>query len=181
VCSSNVTHFIGATFSSCNALAQSNSPPIDSIVLCYLVSAYIQSVFKSVRKSILSIVWLLSFVTVIWSILYLKAWTQVWLIPCSFVFASIYYEFERMQMSAFCQSQEALEHEKLKRVEMAREHAEKEVLLLQLNEIKLKEEVSRIDIEIMELKIKNEVKLKDAESAQLLSLLGNLLITSSFF
>jgi hypothetical protein len=58
-CPSNVSNFNGDTFSNCNTLAQSNSPPIDSIMLSYVVSGYMQIVFKSVRKYFLCIVWLL--------------------------------------------------------------------------------------------------------------------------
>jgi signal transduction histidine kinase len=138
-----------------------------------MVAFYLQLFFKNVRKPVLLLSWSVTVIAVWWSLFYLKAWTQIWLFTNCFGFFLLQYECERMQMSAFLKSKEALEEEKSKRIEMAREHAEKEELLLQLNEVKLKEEKSRIDMEIMELEVKNEVKLKKVESAQLLSLLGN--------
>ena len=169
-CPDNVTYFKAL---SCNPLEKSFSPPIDSILLCFMSTLFLQLFFKNVRKSVSLFIWLMTAIIVCWSIIYLQAWTQSWLFTNIIVFAVLQYEWERMQMSAFLKSKHILEVETLKRILLEREHAEKEDILKQLSDIKLKEEKARIDMQLMELDAKNEVKLREAESAQLRSLVGN--------
>ena len=170
VCSGNISRL---EFLNCNPLAESNSPPIDGILLCFMTSLFMQLFFKNVRKSVLVLVWFMSTVTIIWSIIYLESWTQRWLIGSSMTFAVIQYEVERNQMSYFLVAKHASNEEKLKRIKLKKEHEEKEEILSQLNEAKLKAEKSRIDMQILEMTAKNEVKLKELETAQLRSLMGN--------
>ena len=169
-CHQNVTYFEAL---SCNPLAQANSPPIDSIILCFMSALFLQLFYKNLRKSTLLLVWLMTTITVFWSVIYLKAWTQSWLFTNVVTFAVLQYECERMQMSAFLKSKLAVEIEKLKQNILKREHNEKENIIRELGETKLKDEKSRVDMQIKELEGKNEIKLKEAETAQLRSLVGN--------
>ena len=159
---------------SCNTFASSKSPPIDMISLLFMSSLCVQMFIKNVRKRILVFDWIMSVIVVIWSVTYLDGWTfNLWLIPFSIACAILSYEIERIQMSMFVNSKRALNEEKSKREQMAKEHAEKDQILTQLNETKLKEEQNRINLEILELQAKNEVKLKEAETHQLRALMGN--------
>ena len=157
----------------CNPLAASNSPPIDSIMICFALALYMQLFFKNVRKSVLVFIWILSAAAVLWSFHYLHNWTQIWVFSGITIFPMVQYECERVQMSNFLKSKQLLDQEQQKRNAMAREHADKEMILSQLNEAKLKEEKNRVDLEILELSNKNEVKLKEAETGQLRLLVGN--------
>ena len=122
----------------CNPLALSNSPPIDSVLICFVFALYMQLFFKNVRKSVLISIWVISASAVLWSLFYFRNGTLVYILSPIFAFPLIQYECERVQMSNFLKSKCILEQEQQKRNDIIRENAEKEVIISQLNEAKLR-------------------------------------------
>ena len=167
-CSTDATNLL-----SCNVLAKSNCPPISLVTIMFISPLALQIFIKNVRKCIWALSWFTSVITVVWSLHYLNGWEHYNLLLFGTIFGLLPYEYERIQVSSFLKTKHMLRIEKDKLIDMEREHREKEAILSELNEARLKEEKSRIDLEIIELAVKNEVKLKDAETAQLRSLLGN--------
>ena len=153
--------------------ALTTSPPIDSMVLCFMSNTLMHIYFKSVRKSVLIVTWIISMSTVFWCVMYFQNWALSWVLLYGVGFAIIQYQYDRMQMLTFLKSQNSLEEEKQKIKSLERHHVEREAIQSLLNEVTLKEEKMRFDLEITKLKAKNEIKLKELESNQLRCLMGN--------
>ena len=159
---------------SCNPLAGSNSPAMDDVMLCFMIPFLLQIFFKNVRKPVLLISWIISTITVWWSVIYMNAiFNQMWLFPCAISFFIFQYEFERINMSNFLKYQKSLSDEKLKLFEMESAYIEKLKILSELSDVKIKEKKSRMDLVILQLKSQMDAKLKEEETTQLRTIIDN--------
>ena len=156
------------------SLSHTISPPIDIMLFAIISTSQLQLFFKnSLRKSTVIFSWLAPISTLCWAIAYHQSWSQVWILINSMCFVVLQYEFNRRQMLFFLKLKNAIETEKEKRKKFEREYTEKQEILSLLHDAKLREEKSKVELELIKMASMNEIKLKESESQQLFSVIGN--------
>ena len=130
----------------CNPVADSGSIPHDEVLLLYAIPIACQSILRGISVRALIISWALVLSFVVYSIMEVKGWLEIWTVLYSILFINISCETERFNRVMFIQSK-ALAHDTDRRLEsekyFKKRHAE------------------------------DERKLKEQETLQLRSLMGN--------
>ena len=110
---------------SCNPVADCLSIPHDQVLLTYMTPLIFQLVMKGVRFRMIILSWAVSTMFITISIVFARAWPQVWTIFYSFLFLFVLIESERLMRISFLQNKIVVHHESNRTalVETARQHA----------------------------------------------------------
>jgi hypothetical protein len=135
----------------CNPVAASASIPHDQVILLYSAPLLAQIVVKGISVEALTLSWLLIVIFVVYSIVLVNGWFQIWTILYVIIFINISYEFERLMRISFLHNREMLTAESAKRRSLrSQQAADTELMSLR----------SRHQIEITELSFENERRLR---------------------
>ena len=147
---------------SCNPVADCLSIPHDQVLLTYMTPLIFQLVMKGVRFRMIILSWAVSTMFITISIVFARAWPQVWTIFYSFLFLFVLIESERLMRISFLQNKIVVHHESNRTalVETARQHA---------RAIKK----SRYELHIVALQAEKDKHEIENERARLRSLIGN--------
>lgn len=136
---------------SCNPVATASSIPHDQVILLYSAPLLAQIVVKGISVEALTLSWLLIVIFVVYSIVLVNGWFQIWTILYVIIFINISYEFERLMRISFLHNKEMLTAESAKRRSLrSQQAADTELMSLR----------SRHQIEISELSFENERRLR---------------------
>lgn len=109
---------------SCNPTADCFSIPHDQVIVTYMSPLICQLVFKSVRFYIILVSWAVSTMFIMISIVYARAWPQIFTVAYSPLFLFALYESERMMRITFLHNKVVTYHEVSKKelADTIREH-----------------------------------------------------------
>ena len=79
----------------CNPVAGSNSVPHDQVLLLYAIPIVCQCLFRGISVEALVICWIATVFFVLYALLEVKGWRQMWTLAYSVIFMNISYEMER--------------------------------------------------------------------------------------
>ena len=82
----------------CNPEADSLSPPIDTVIAAYIHPLVLHMAIKGISKWAMILAWSIATATVIWSIVYLGGWLNIYSILDSLFFLLVIYETHRLKM-----------------------------------------------------------------------------------
>ena len=159
-CSSPTSIWLSQT---CNPVASSRSIPHDEVLLLYSSPISVQIAFRGISVEALVICWICVNFFVIYSVVQVEGWLQLWTIVYTLVFMNISYEIEKLMRVTFVQTRAMLDAERSKLISDLQIEAE-------VNLTKLR---NRHVLELVEVSAENERKLREKEIFQLRSLMGN--------
>jgi hypothetical protein len=136
---------------SCNPVASASSIPHDQVILLYSTPMLAQIIIKGISVEALTLSWLLIVVFVVYAIVLVNGWFQIWTILYVIIFINISYEFERLMRVSFLHNKEMLTAEAEKRRSLKiQQEADTELMTIR----------SRHQIEISQMSCENEKKLR---------------------
>jgi signal transduction histidine kinase/CheY-like chemotaxis protein len=144
---------------SCNPLADAGSVPTDQILVLYAIPIGCQIVMRGLSAEALLVSWLGSIGFVLYCVIYVKGWLHVWTIVYSVAFLTLSFEVERLLRQSYIQSRAMLNSETQKLQVQA------DAKLFTLNNLH--------KVELLKVTAENDKKLRESESLQLRSLMGN--------
>ena len=148
---------------SCNPVASLRALPHDEILLLYAIPLSAQIAFRGITVEALAICWVFVIFFVLYSLIRVEGWIQLWTVLYSIIFINISFEIERLMRVTFVQTRAMLAAERSKLIRDLQLEAE-------VNLTKLR---NRHELEIVEVSAENERKLREKENFQLRSLMGN--------
>ena len=147
----------------CNPVAGLRSIPLDTVLLLYSFPISAQIAFRGISMEALSISWLGVVFCVLYSVVQVQGWLELWTIWYTLFFINISFEIERLMRVTFVQTRAMIAAERSKLIRDLQLEAE-------VNLTKLR---SRHELELVEVSAQNERKLREKENFQLRSLMGN--------
>ena len=147
------------TTQTCNPVANCKSIPHDQVIVVYTMTIICQIILRGVSAFALILSWLGVVIYVTIAVIHVGGWSQLWTILYSTIFMSISFEIERSVRVAFLRNRELQVAERLK----SKQEAEFSLLTLKNNH----------EIELLQVSTENEKILREGESFQLRSLMGN--------
>ena len=144
---------------SCNPFANVRSVPHEEILVLFLVPIGCQIVMRGLSMEALLFTWLSSLGFVVYSIVYVQGWLQIWTILDALGFMVLSFEFERFLRQSYKQFKDVAEAQNDKF------RAEADARLSALNNLHR--------LEVLKLVADNEKKSKELEILQLRGLMGN--------
>jgi hypothetical protein len=136
---------------SCNPVASAYSIPHDQVILLYSTPMLAQIIIKGISVEALTLSWLLIVVFVVYAVVLVNGWFQIWTILYVIIFINISYEFERLMRVSFLHNKEMLTAEAEKRRSLKiQQEADTELMTIR----------SRHQIEISQMSCENEKKLR---------------------
>ena len=135
----------------CNPVAFAHSLPHDHVILLYSTPLVAQIVLKNVSVQCLALLWSIISASVLYCIIALEAWLQMYSLLYVIVFVNISYEVERLTRVAFLHNKEMLtvEREKMQSLKLQQEN---DTALMTLHSLH--------QTEIFEMTSENERKLR---------------------
>jgi signal transduction histidine kinase/CheY-like chemotaxis protein len=130
----------------CNPVAASNSIPHDQVMLLYSIPIVCQCVFRGISVEAVVTSWIAIVFFVLYALIEVRGWRQIWTLAYVILFMNISYEMERSYR----------------------------VLYIQRKKVAYSTEVTeRHKVKMREKSLSIEAKLKEREALQLRSLMGN--------
>lgn len=147
------------TSQTCNPVANCKSIPHDQVIIVYTITVICQIILRGVSVYALIFSWIGVVIYVVIAVVHVEGWLQSWTILYSTIFMSISFEIERSVRLAFLRNRDfqLAERKKLS------QDAEFSLLTLKNNH----------EIELLQVSTENEKILREVESYQLRSLMGN--------
>jgi signal transduction histidine kinase/CheY-like chemotaxis protein len=144
---------------SCNPLADAGSIPPEQVLVLYLVPISCQIVMRGLSAEALLVSWLGSIGFVLYCVIYVKGWVQLWTVLYSMGYLVVSFEVERLLRQSYVQGRDMLNSETLR---------------LQLEADAQLHALSNLHkVELLKVTAENDKKLRESESLQLRSLMGN--------
>ena len=144
---------------SCNPLADAGSLPVDQVLVLYAIPIGCQIVMRGLSAEALLISWLGAIGFVLYSVIYVRGWLQVWIVVYSVAFLTLSFEVERLLRQSYGQGRAMMNAETRKL------QAEADAKLFTLNNLH--------KVELLKVTAENDKRLRESESLQLRSLMGN--------
>jgi signal transduction histidine kinase/CheY-like chemotaxis protein len=130
----------------CNPVAASNSIPHDQVLLLYSIPIVCQCLFRGISVEALVTCWIATVFFVLYALIEVRGWRQIWTLAYAILFMNISYEMERSYRVLFVQRM---------KVAYSAEVTERHKLNMQAKSLSI------------------ESKLREREALQLRSLMGN--------
>ena len=144
---------------SCNPYADAKSIPMEEVFVLYLIPMGCQIVMRGLSGEALVLCWMTSVAFVLYAIIHVEAWLECWVIIYSLGYMVLSFEVERYLRQSYIQSKAVLA-------------ASTEVLQLEAD-VRIHHLSSLHRVELLKVTAENDQKLRESESMQLRSLMGN--------
>ena len=143
----------------CNHLADTNSVPPDQILVLYAIPMSCQIVMRGLSGETLVACWIVTVLFVLYPVIYVKGWLEIWSVIYSVGFMVLSFEVERLLRQSYVQGRAML-------------HVQKEKLEVEAD-ARLSAMSSLHKVELLKVTSENDKKLRASECLQLRSLMGN--------
>ena len=144
---------------SCNPYADAKSIPMEEVFVLYLIPMGCQIVMRGLSSEALILCWMTSISFTLYAIAFVEAWLECWVVIYSLGYMVLSFEVERYLRQAYVQSKAVLA-------------ASTEVLQLEAD-ARIHHLSSLHKVELLKVTAENDQKLRESESMQLRSLMGN--------
>ena len=143
----------------CNPVADAHSIPHDQVILMYTIPIVTQIVLRGVSIYALALSFMCAVIYVTLALLHVQGWAELWTLLYSPIFMNISFEIERSMRVSFIQNKLLVTATSLK--------------LQQESDFNLLTMKNNHQIELLQISTESEKKLREVESYQLRSLMGN--------